>query len=81
MVPVSFLDGAPGNVVLAGGRSNPKGAIVVLSGDSAGEVKTLPFADGLNLLSSEAIVDVLCMQERAFGDSGLAPPPETAGEP
>ena len=78
---MSLLDGARGNVVLAGGRSNPKGAIVVLSGDSAGEVKTFPFADGLHLLSSAAIVDVLCMQERAFGDSGLARPPEAPGEP
>jgi len=78
---VSFLDGARGNVVLAGGRSNPKGAILVLPGDRAGKVKTVAFADGLHLLSSAAIVDVLCMQERAFGDSGLTPPPETPGEP
>lgn len=80
-MPVSFLDGARGNVVLAGGRNNPKGAVFLLPAGSAGKVKTVPFADAFHLLSSAAIVDVLCIQERAFGDSGLTPPPETPGEP
>jgi len=53
----------------------------VLPGGNAGKLETVAFADGLDVLPSAAIVDVLCIQERAFGDIGLAPLPEMPSEP
>jgi len=76
---VALLDGRRGNVVLAGSRGNSKGAILVLP-DSGGEVTSVPLAEGLDLLAAPTVVDILCMQERAFGDSGLEPPPGAPGQ-
>ncbi|MCX5769250.1 MAG: hypothetical protein NTZ09_03090 [Candidatus Hydrogenedentes bacterium] len=70
---VTFLDGRVGSVVLVGPRSNPKGAMAVLPGDSAGAVKTLPLPQVMDSLQPATLVEVLAVQERAFGNSGLQP--------
>jgi hypothetical protein len=70
---IAFLDGRVGSVVLVGPRTNPKGAIVVLSTDNSGSVETLPLADAMDGLHPAMIVEVLAAQERAFGNSGLEP--------
>jgi hypothetical protein len=65
-------------VVLVGARDNPKGAVLVLPGEAAGEVEAVPLSSGLAWLSPGQALDLLCMQERIFGKSGLTPPRETA---
>ncbi|NIA14632.1 MAG: hypothetical protein GWP08_11180 [Nitrospiraceae bacterium] len=79
MGALAFLDGRQGNVVLVGARDNPKGAVLVIPSEVAGEVETFPLDAGIRYLSEGAIVDVLCMQARAFGSSGLKPPAEATG--
>lgn len=73
---LTLEDGRQGNVVLVGPRDNPKGAVLVLPAETAGETETIAFNAGIGNLSEGAIVDILCMQERAFGSSGLTPPAE-----
>jgi hypothetical protein len=71
---LSFVDGQRGNIVLVGPRNNPKGATLVLPAASAGQLQTEPLADGLERLTAEAVIDIVCMQERVFGKSGLESP-------
>jgi hypothetical protein len=70
---VTFLDGRAGSVVLVGARTNPKGAVVVLSADNAESVETIPLQEVVDALHPATLVEVLAVQERAFGDSGLQP--------
>jgi hypothetical protein len=62
-----------GSVVLVGARTNPNGAVVVLSADNAGSVKTLPLPEVVDALDPATLVEVLAVQERGFGNSGLPP--------
>jgi len=73
-----LIDGRRANVVLVGARDNPKGAVLVVPGESAGQVQTQPLQSALALFHPGFAVNVLCMQERIFGKSGLKPPKETA---
>lgn len=68
-----FLDGRVGSVVLVGPRTNPKGAVVVLPSDNAGPVKTIPLPEVVDALHPATLVEVIAVQERAFGNSGLQP--------
>lgn len=70
---VTFLDGRVGSVVLVGPRSNPKGAVAVLPGDNAGAVKTFPLPEVVDCLHPATLVEVLAVQERAFGNTSLPP--------
>ncbi|MCP4645395.1 MAG: hypothetical protein GY851_33435 [bacterium] len=72
--PVVTRDGRPGKVVLVGPRGNPKGAMLVVSAQNGDAVQPVPLADHLSDLEPTALLEALCMQERAFGDSGLEPP-------
>ena len=65
-------------MVLVGARDNSKGAVLVLPGEGTGQVQALPLQSGWAWLQPGQALDVLCMQERIFGKSGLAPPKETA---
>jgi len=71
-----LLDNRQANIVLVGARQNPKGAIVVLPGEAGGAVQTLPLSMALNLIHPAHVIEILCMQERAFGGSGLPKPPD-----
>ena len=71
---VTLLDGQWGKVVLVSSRDNPRGAMLVMSADAAGKVSTFPILDCLESLHPRDITEVLCMQERAYGTSGLTPP-------
>jgi hypothetical protein len=73
---VLLTDGREGNFVLVGPRQNPKGAVVVLPGNASGEVQTIPLGAALPLLHPGNVFEILCVQERAFGKSGLAAFPE-----
>lgn len=80
MGSLSFADGRHANVVLVGPRQNTKAATLVLPAEAGEGVRTLPLVEGLDLLHPETVIDVVCMQERVFGQAGLEPPPEL-GEP
>ena len=67
---VELSGGQRGKVVLVGPRENPKGAVVVLAG-AGGTVETRPVEAHFDRLSPAVVAEVLCMQERAFGASGL----------
>jgi len=72
---LQLTDGRAANVVLVGSRQNAKGAVLLVPG-SQGQVQTLPLSSGLEFLHPQHVVDVLLLQERAFGPSGLVPPKE-----
>ena len=65
--------------MLVGARSNPKAAVLVVPAQEAGKIQTIPLSAGLDSLHPQTLVDILSMQERIFGKSGLTLPLETAG--
>lgn len=67
-------DGRHGSVVLVAPRSNAKGATLLLPGDGSGKPDMLPLQQGRDLLRPEDLVQILAMQERLFGSSGLPRP-------
>ena len=75
---VSLVDGGWGNVVLVGSRQNPKGAVLILPEEGGKQTSTMPLREGLTLLHTSSVIDILCMQERTFGTSNLPPPAEPA---
>ena len=76
---VTLTDGRNGNAVIMGARSNPKGAVIVAKSADTGEAETVPLAQGLDALNPVDAINILCMQERLHGESGLTPPEEFAG--
>ncbi len=72
----TFSDGARGNVVIVGSREIPKGAVLLFPGTNKGALQSAPLAEHLDKLTPQQVVDILCMQERAFGESGLQAPPD-----
>jgi len=46
--------------------------------EGAGQVHTDPLSSALQGIHPAHVLEALCMQERAFGTSGLTPPEETA---
>jgi hypothetical protein len=71
---VTLPDGRAGSVVLVGARDNAKGAILVFPGVNNEGVEKLALSSGVELLHPQHVTEILCMQERAFGNSGLTPP-------
>jgi len=71
-----LVDGRSGKAVVVAGRDNPKGAMIVLppAGSAGGTVPSIPLTDAYDLLTPLQIIDVLCLQERAFGTNELEPP-------
>lgn len=67
-------DGRTGSVVLVGARDNAKGAVLVFPGKGSDGVEKVPLSNGLEMLHPQQVTEILCMQERAFGKSGLTPP-------
>lgn len=67
---IELANGRRGKVVLVGPRENPKGAVVVIAG-AGGVVETRPVGAHLDDLPPAVVAEVMCMQEREFGASGL----------
>ena len=67
-------NGQSATVVLVGARQNPKGAAIVFAPEGNGALKTTPLDDAFGQLYPGQVIDIMCMQERVFGNSGLAPP-------
>ena len=74
MADLTLLDGRQANIVLVGSRENPKGATLVVPGEGGGPVSALPLADAVNLLHPQQVIDIICMQQRVYGDLGLDSP-------
>ena len=71
---VLLTDGTPARVVLVGSRSTPKGAVLVTTGAQPGQLSTEPFYSSISRLPAAQLVEVICTQERQFGESALPPP-------
>jgi hypothetical protein len=72
--PIQLADGTKGGIVLVGAADHPKGAVLVTQGADADSVGKIPLGQCLDRLSLMQAIDILCMQERAFGSHELAPP-------
>lgn len=66
---LALTTGERARVVIVDARENPKGAVIVTTG--AGGVETKPLESQLDRLSPAAVAEILCVQERLFGSSGL----------
>lgn len=71
---MTLPNGWVGNVVLVGARSNAKGAAMILPGPEGSGPKTILLQDGISFLHSRQLIDILCMQERVFGECRLPAP-------
>ena len=66
---VPLLDGRTGSAVIVGHRSNPKGAVLVVD-----ETETITLADGYAIMGPAEMIEIIGMQERLHGSSGLPKP-------
>jgi hypothetical protein len=71
---VPLLQGGRGNVVLVGPGSNPKGATLIIPGDDPAKPRTALLPAGCEQLAPGDFLDILCMQERGFGDRNFPQP-------
>ena len=69
---VALVNGSPAKVVVVAERMNPKGAQVVLA-STDGQPAAVPISQALVQLDPTTVLDILCFQERAFGDGRLPP--------
>lgn len=60
--------GARGSVVLVGPASNPKGATLFIPGDDPKKPRTALLPAGSEQLSPGQYLEILCLQERGFGN-------------
>ena len=70
---LALTDGRMVSVAVVAGRDKPKGAVLILPKADPG-ADTVPVAETLELMTPQHVTDVLCMQERMFGSSGLPQP-------
>lgn len=71
---VELTTGKQGKVVIVGARENPKGAVVVIADTAPGGVDTQPLEAHIDHLSPAVVAEIMCMQERLHGASGLPAP-------
>ena len=67
---IALVDGSAAKVVVVADRANPKGAQVVVAGDG-GAAAAVPISQLIDRLDPTTVLDVLCFQERVFGDGRL----------
>ena len=73
MAGVVLEGGESASLVVLGEFGNPKGAALVRR-DAAGTEVSLHFPEAAGLLRPADLIEVYCMQERAFGQRGFPPP-------
>jgi hypothetical protein len=76
--PIPLKDGRRGTVVVVGDRANPKGAALVLPPEDGADQVHMPISEAGSLIQPWYLIEILCMQERAFGSSDL-PVPQASG--
>ena len=74
--PVKLEDGTAGNAVVLGAKDNPKAIALVTQ--QGGEQSSASFAEAVGQLPPSTLIEILCMQERAFGSHAF-PKPEGLG--
>ena len=70
-----MLDGRRANAVLVGSLDKPRGAVLVLTDETAEQGQAIPLRQALDQLPANDLVDILCTQERVFGARGLPASP------
>lgn len=75
---IESVEGLDGSAVIVGGRENPRGAVLVLPPSEGAEAESILLADSMGHLRPDQVVDIVCMQERLHGESGLNPPADLA---
>jgi hypothetical protein len=65
--------GEHASAVVVGPRDNPRGAAIVRRGTDGAE-QMLVLSEALSLLRGGDIIEIYCMQERAFGGRGFPAP-------
>ncbi len=71
---VVVLDGQRAKAVVLGAPHTPKGAVLVLPPQANEKPEAIPLGQALDGLPPQAVIEILCMQERAFGAYGLPKP-------
>jgi hypothetical protein len=67
--PVELGAGQREKVVLVGPRTHPMGAVIIVAPEDGGPVQKIPLDDALDDLTSAQLVEIMCMQERVFGEA------------
>ena len=75
---LALAGGGRGNVILVGPACNPKGATIIIPGDDPKLPQTALLPAGSEKLSPGDYVEILCMQERGFGDRNFPAPGDFA---
>lgn len=65
--------GLQASLVIVAGASNPNGAVLVIK-EPSGESTTLSFPEATAKLRPGDIIELYCMQERAFGERAFPHP-------
>ncbi|MCF6283946.1 MAG: hypothetical protein L3K26_01960 [Candidatus Hydrogenedentes bacterium] len=73
---LTLVGGNKGNVVLVGTASNPRGATLIVPGEDPKKPRTALLPAGCEQLLPCDFLDILCMQERGFGDRDFPEPGE-----
>ena len=72
-----LTDDRVAKVVVVGSRETPKGAMIVCAtSEEATSVETLSLSEAAPQIHPGNIVEIMCLQERIYGNSGL---PEYTG--
>lgn len=71
---LTLNNGNRGSVVLVGPASNAKGAMLVVPGDDPKKPRTALLPAGNDLLTPAQFLEILCVQERAYGNRGFPEP-------
>ena len=70
---LTLTDGQPAKVAVVGPPENTRGAAMVFE-DANGATSTVSLDSASHLLYPWHLIDIICMQERAFGKHGLPEP-------
>ena len=71
---LQLADGTKATAVVVGAPTQPRGAVIVSQDATGAPAAKAPLADCLDRVGLIHSIDILCMQERAFGSHGLTPP-------
>ena len=71
---LTLNSGSKGSVVLVGPASNPKGATLLIPGEDPKKPRAALLPAGCEQLAPGQYLEILCMQERGFGDRGFPEP-------
>lgn len=70
MRSLHLVNGQPAKAVVVAPRGNPKGIQIVVA-DADGQPKAIQFSQTLESIPPDVVINLLCFQERVFGDGRL----------